>query len=126
MFDMTREDKVNEFRQAGGKKNYDEAPEDTGLICSCIIEETTELLEAIQNFTDEPSEDNRKQVCKEWADAQYVLSQAALFFDIPADPAFNRVHDSNMSKVVGGKIFYREDGKILKPDTYVAPDMSGL
>nr|WP_319513391.1 hypothetical protein [uncultured Cohaesibacter sp.] len=41
--------------------------------------------------------------------------------------AFGRVHKSNMSKLQpDGTVKRREDGKILKPDTYVAPDLTDL
>jgi len=49
-----------------------------------------------------------------------------VYFNIPADPSFNRVHNSNMTKVVDGKVIFRDDGKILKPSTYEAPNMRGL
>ena len=40
--------------------------------------------------------------------------------------AFVRVHRSNMSKLTNGKLVKREDGKILKPDTYEPPNMMEL
>jgi predicted HAD superfamily Cof-like phosphohydrolase len=131
--DMTRENKVNQFRKAGGKKDFSGAPDDMGMIFDCIDEEFNEFIEAAYDYqdavgdgSDEEMLKTRAQLCKEWADLQYVVSQAAVYFDIPADPSFNRVHDSNMTKVVDGKVIYRDDGKILKPDTYKAPDMRGL
>ena len=123
---MSREEKVAEFRKAGGKKNFDEAFEDVDMILDCVGEEIGEFYDAADNYKRDPTEENRAQLCKEWADLQYVISQAAVYFDIPASAAFNRVHNSNMTKVVDGKVIYREDGKILKPETYVAPDMGGL
>ena len=107
------------------------------MILYCIFEEFMEFKDA--SFEYETAIDDgvvwanperhaelRANLCKEWADLQYVVSQAALFFEIPADASFNRVHSSNMTKVVDGKVILRDDGKILKPDTYVAPDMKGL
>lgn len=129
---MTREDKVNEFYKAGAKKTFEqfedlrEALDQVELCINIHDEETTELFDAIDFYMIERSEENRAQLCKEWADCQYTLSQIAVLFDIPADAAFNRVHNSNMTKVIEGKVVYRDDGKILKPDTYVAPDMRGL
>lgn len=133
----TREDKVNAFRKAADKKNFKDAPEEAEMIMDCIFEEFMEFNDAA--FEYETAIDNgaawadpdtlsrlRGNLCKEWADLQYVVSQAALFYDIPADASFNRVHNSNMTKVVDGKVIFRADGKILKPETYVAPDMSGL
>jgi predicted HAD superfamily Cof-like phosphohydrolase len=123
----TREDKVKEFRDAAGKRNFN------GLVNSidesvgqCLVEELVEFCDAAANYIKDCNEDTRKALTKEWADLQYVVSQAALYFGIPADAAFDRVHDSNMTKVVDGRCVFREDGKILKPDTYRAPDMGGL
>ena len=84
------------------------------------------MREAMRNFVDDPNPKTRAELCKEWADVQVVLSNIAVYFDIPSDPAFNRVHLNNMTKVVEGKLRLREDGKILKPEGYVKPDMSGL
>ena len=130
---ITREEKVREFRNAGASKNYDDAPEKLGMILQCVDEEWCEFAEAAENYDDAiligdtyEIEEARAQLVKEWADLQYVVSQAAVFFDIPADPAFNRVHNNNMTKVVDGKIRYREDGKILKPEGYEPADMRGL
>lgn len=39
------------------------------------------------------------------------------------DAAFNEVHRSNMTKTIGGTVQRRDDGKILKPVTYEAPDL---
>lgn len=123
---MTREEKVAQFRAAGNSPDFKTKPDDLDLVLRCIDEEWNEFSEAAQDYAKEQTEETRKQLTKEWADLQYVVSQAACFFEIPADPAFNRVHGSNMTKVVDGRIIKREDGKILKPDTYKAPDMKGL
>jgi hypothetical protein len=40
--------------------------------------------------------------------------------------AFLRVHRSNMTKLTNGRLVKREDGKILKPDTYEPPNMMEL
>lgn len=40
---------------------------------------------------------------------------------------FERVHKSNMSKLTeDGKVLRREDGKVLKSDQYLPPDLSDL
>lgn len=123
----TREDKVLTFRNAAGKGTFMTDPSETVMITNCIDEELDEFIEAAQIYERNPYDPiARANLCKEWADLQYVVSQAALFYEIPADASFNRVHTSNMTKVVDGKIILREDGKILKPDTYQAPDMRGL
>lgn len=133
----TREDKVKEFRDAGNKLDFKDSPDEAEMIMGCIYEEFLEFDEAalvyesaidngmVRNYPDQ-MEEIRGQLCKEWADLQYVVSQAALYYNIPADRAFDRVHESNMTKVVDGKLILRDDGKILKPDSYQAPDMKGL
>jgi predicted HAD superfamily Cof-like phosphohydrolase len=37
--------------------------------------------------------------------------------------AFAEVHRSNMTKFPGGKVLRREDGKIMKPETYEKPNL---
>lgn len=130
-YQMTREDKVKEFREAAGKREFAYyEPKDDSII-PCIQEEFMEFCEALDLYENSFKhghgiEEARQQLCKEWADLQYVVSQAAVYYKIPADEAFDRVHNSNMSKVVDGKVIFRDDGKILKPDTYQKPDMKGL
>lgn len=63
---------------------------------------------------------------KEMADLQYVLSGLAVTFGIDLNTAVQRVHESNMSKLVDGKPVLREDGKILKGRNYFEPDLSDL
>ena len=128
MKQLTREDKVKQFRDAAGKVNFDGTPDSIDeSIATCIVEELNEFFLAADAYIKDTSDDNlRAELCKEWADLQYVVSQAALYFNIPADESFNRVHLSNMTKVIDGKVIFRPDGKILKPDTYEAPDMRGL
>ena len=117
VFNMTREDKVNEFRRAGRKKNFEEAPDESKMILDLIKEELDEFLEVACEYVVRGSTlVTRANLCKEWADLQYVVSQAAVYFGIPADAAFNRVHENNLTKIPeDGIIKYREDGKILKP-----------
>lgn len=131
---MTREEKVRQFLIAAGKAPYNPAlPVMDGSMVSGVKEEAFELIDAIWDYHIACEESNptamkvtRENLAKELADAQYVISNIAWYFDIPMDAAFNRVHNSNMTKVVDGKITFRHDGKILKPDTYEAPDMKGL
>lgn len=134
MKNTTREDSVRAFNEAAGNRTFDEDG-GTGaeMQWNCFDEESEELLEAIENYEDAVAQGNpedikqtRCQLVKEWADAQVTLSNLAWYYRIPADPAFNRVHASNMSKLVDGKLLRRSDGKVLKPDTYKKPDMRGL
>ena len=126
----TRESQVQQFRQTAGKGSIKQTPGDIGSIFRGIEEEYAEFLEAAKDYVaqkhDEDDLEKRAHLVKEWADLAYVVSQAAVFFEIPADAAFNRVHNNNMTKVVEGKVLLREDGKILKPKGYVPCNMAGL
>ena len=126
-----REDYVREFRKAADLPYFNpDSPikDDTDLILVCLQEEKREFEEAVLDYEERPySETARANLCKEWADLQYVLSQAADFFNIPSDEAFMRVANNNMTKVADdGKVLRREDGKILKPEGYQPADMRGL
>jgi NTP pyrophosphatase (non-canonical NTP hydrolase) len=124
--DMTREDKSSRFLKAAGKTQYNENEEFDKSMTNNFIEESTELLQAINDYLVSPSNATRANLCKEWADAQVTLSNIAWYFRIPADPALNRVTRNNDSKIVDGVVKFREDGKVLKPDNYQPVDMRGL
>lgn len=122
---MTREEKVAQFNRAADNLMYSEGG-DYRSHTACFGEEVTEFYHAINNYLTNPNDETRKDLVKEWADCQVTLSNLAWFFDIPGSVAFQRVHDNNMTKLVDGKIVRREDGKVLKPEGYVKPDMSGI
>lgn len=128
----TREDRVLEFFTAAGKVKYDGESFDDSVLAT-IEEESGEFIsaayeyeEAINSLDLAFAREARKGLVKELADLQYVVSQAAIYFDVPLDACFNRVHESNLSKLTNGEILYRADGKILKGPNYLPPDMSNL
>lgn len=46
---------------------------------------------------------------------------------IPFDAVWDAVHAANMAKVwPDGTVHYREDGKVLKPQNWTAPDIEGV
>ena len=57
------------------------------------------------------------------ADLIYVALGTAVSFGVDLAPIFDEVHRTNMAKDGGAT---RDDGKILKPDGWVAPDIAGL
>ncbi len=68
---------------------------------------------------------NEVQVKKEAADLLYVVVGLFVDFGWNMEVIFNRVHNSNMSKLgEDGKPIYRKDGKVLKSDQYKEPDLS--
>ncbi|MDX3260813.1 MazG nucleotide pyrophosphohydrolase domain-containing protein [Streptomyces sp. MI02-2A] len=65
-------------------------------------------------------------LAKELADLLYVIYGTADLLEIPLEAVFAEVHRSNMSKVrPDGTVLRREDGKVLKPDTYREADVHG-
>jgi len=138
MKQSTRENKVQEFH-----KGMD-LPIDHQMYSSLlhlrsrlILEEAQEVAEAlgdiaVANAYQRPvSVQEKTNLLKELCDLQYVLSGTIVSFkDIPTnsfDVAFNRVHQSNMSKLDdNGCPVYDIDGKVLKGPNYVAPDLEDL
>jgi len=62
-------------------------------------------------------------------DVLYVLLGTAHAYGLgdKLQAAFNEVHRSNMTKVMpDGKVMKREDGKIIKPDTYEKPNLEKI
>ena len=85
-----------------------------------ITEELGELADAVENK-------NLVEVADALTDLLYVTYGAGHAFGLPLDVCFNRVHDSNMSKLgENGKPIYREDGKVLKGKNYSPPDLKGV
>ena len=97
-----------------------------------INEEVSEFNAEVDTLIQELSKtgqilpETKLKMFKELADIQYVLSGMAVTFGIPLEEVFNRVHQSNMSKLVNGKPLKREDGKVLKGPNYQKPDLSDL
>lgn len=83
-----------------------------------LREESQEVIDAID-------EGDIAHIAKELADLIYVTYGTAITFGINLDPCLEEVHRSNMDKVwPDGKIHMREDGKILKPETWEPPDLT--
>lgn len=122
---VTREGKVALFNEAGNGRTFNDGGS-IELMINCFAEELVEFNQAVADYVTEPTVENRAELVKEWADVQVTLSNFAWFFEFDGEEAFNRVADNNMTKVVNGKLFKREDGKILKPDDYKKPDMTGI
>jgi len=94
-------------------------PEDSvqKLRLDLIEEELEELQYAIDN-------QNMVDTADALTDLLYVVYGAGHAFGIDLDDCFKEVHQSNLSKL--GPDFRpikREDGKVLKPDTYFPPDL---
>jgi predicted HAD superfamily Cof-like phosphohydrolase len=87
-----------------------------------ITEEYKELIEALDDcaaYVQNPRA--RVNALKELADLVYVAFQLAAACGWELDEALDRVHQSNLSKLVDGKPLKREDGKVLKGPNYEPP-----
>ena len=85
-----------------------------------IEEELDELHYAIDNK-------DMVEIADALGDLLYVVYGAGHAFGIDLDECFKEIHASNMSKLgPDGKPIKREDGKVLKPDTYFPPDLKSI
>lgn len=116
---------VREFHEAFGVAvNATDSQDLRRLRISLIREEYEEVAGEYQGAL---WGDSLEEVAKELADLVYVVYGTAVSLGIDLDEALRRVHASNMSKRnPDGTVSRRDDGKILKPDTYRAPDMTGV
>lgn len=91
-----------------------------------IIEEAVEASEEMCNNFGQalnPVNVDKESLTKELADVLYVTVGAAVYWGLPLEETFKRVHESNMTKELGNK---RDDGKILKGDNYEPPVLRDL
>lgn len=68
----------------------------------------------------------REEVLKELSDLVYVCYQFSAAAGWDLDEALDRVHESNLSKLVDGKPLKREDGKVQKGPNYKKPNLADL
>ena len=122
MYHVTKTQKVRQFTRAMGQPlDVEPTPDLARLRQDLIMEEAGEVWEELERPVI-----SKAKLTKELADLLYVVYGTALAFGLPLDPAFNRVHESNMSKLVDGKPLYREDGKVLKGPNYQPPVLDDL
>ena len=129
---------VREFHEATGLDVADEPVLDADaallrLRMELHREEAGELRDAFRRYEGYYSnadtlEADRRRAIVEMADAIcdliYVLAGTAVSFGIPLEDCWQAVQESNMSKVPeDGVVRRREDGKILKPDTFIPVDL---
>jgi len=98
------------------------------LAADLITEEVAyELLPALARFQREPSTITLVAVLDGLVDSVYVLYQLSNTLKLPFDAAFREVHNSNMAKRgLDGKVTFRDDGKVLKPDGWTPPRLHAL
>lgn len=85
------------------------------------------LMEEVKEYLEGEEKEDLENVAKELADIIYIVCGTAASYGIPLDLVFDEVHKSNMAKLgPDGKVKRREDGKILKPDNWTAPDIKSI
>jgi predicted HAD superfamily Cof-like phosphohydrolase len=124
MMDGTNFELVEDFMEAMGQEvNAIPAfPEQEiqRLRLDLIEEELDELHYAIDNK-------DMVEIADALGDLLYVVYGAGHAFGIDLDECFKEIHASNMSKLgPDGKPIKREDGKVLKPDTFFPPDLKSI
>lgn len=122
--DGTNFELVEDFMEAMGQEvnAIPTFPEDEiqRLRLDLIEEELDELHYAIDNK-------DMVEIADALGDLLYVVYGAGHAFGIDLDECFKEIHASNMSKLgPDGKPIKREDGKVLKPDTFFPPDLKSI
>ena len=85
-----------------------------------IQEEKDELLYAVYRG-------DLAEIADGLGDLIYVCIGMALEYGIPLDMVWDEIQRSNMAKRgPDGRVRKREDGKILKPEGWTAPDIKGV
>jgi predicted HAD superfamily Cof-like phosphohydrolase len=124
MMDGTNFELVEDFMEAMGQEvnavpSFPEQ-EIQRLRLDLIEEELDELHYAIDNK-------DMVEIADALGDLLYVVYGAGHAFGIDLDECFKEIHASNMSKLgPDGKPIKREDGKVLKPDTFFPPDLKTI
>lgn len=61
------------------------------------------------------------------ADLKWVIEGLEHTLNIPQQEVWDEVSRSNLSKISpSGKVLKREDGKVMKPDTYSPPNIKAI
>ena len=119
---MNSNDDVKTFMLAGEQKVYntpeltDERSAQAELYLRLVTEEYNELKEAFLN-------NDLVEIADACADLKWVIEGLEHSLGIPQQSVWDEVSRSNMSKMVDGKLIKRADGKVLKPDTFVQPNI---
>ncbi|QQR47724.1 hypothetical protein JKA73_17460 [Myxococcus xanthus] len=64
------------------------------------------------------------RMAHEATDALYVTLGTLVTMGAPARECFDEVAHANLRKAPGGKVTRREDGKVVKPEGWVPPDLA--
>ena len=92
-----------------------------------LIELRIKLLrEEVEEYAEAARAGDIVEVIDALADIGYILAGTILNHGMQNiyDDAFDEVHRSNMAKLVDGKVLRREDGKVMEPQGWTAPQLA--
>lgn len=118
---------VAQFLEASGQRvnesiiNDWEKDDQSQLYMKLVVEEFEETAKAW-------NEGDTVELADGIADLIWVLQGLALSIGIPQQDVWNEVRRSNLAKIdpATGKVIKRDDGKVLKPDGWTAPDIKTI
>ena len=84
------------------------------------------LQEEFNEYITAEAEHDIVEIADALADIIYIACGTAVSYGIPLDIIFDEVHNSNMSKLVDGKVIRRSDGKIQKPEGWMPPNIANI
>lgn len=84
------------------------------------------IAEEFGEYADAENDNDLTEIADALADIIYIACGTAVSYGIPLDKVFAEVHRSNMAKLVDGKPIYREDGKVMKPESWTPPNIKGI
>lgn len=134
MSENLRETYVRDFQKCMGQDiDIPYNPKALYLRMNLIKEELNELQDEVEKSifqfkenSGQINKETKQNILKELCDLMYVVSGFAVTFGLPVQVAFNRVHKSNMSKLVNGIPQLNDWGKVQKGKNYKPPNMEDL
>lgn len=82
------------------------------------------LLEEVAEYIEAERTNDLIAIADALTDIHYITAGTEISYGLPGAKIFEHIHNNNMSKLgADGKPVYRADGKILKPDGWIAPSI---
>ena len=116
---MNSRNDVKTFMEACDQNKFG-FTDQSSLYYNLIVEEFCELRDAFENK-------DLIEIADACADLKWVIEGLEHSLNLPQQEVWDEVSRSNLSKISSsGKVLKREDGKVLKPDTYSPPDIKTI
>lgn len=117
------------FMEASGQTTDKFNFEQFELYLDLVEEESLEMFNSYNDFVSDSPELIKNKCLEGIVDGLVgvvVTAKGALIsLGVDVDSAMNEVWKSNLSKIqLDGAVIKREDGKVMKPSTYIPPDFS--